>query len=504
MWTGRGQVVAVGEVAGPLVVLGLDLQRRQLPAVGQLDRAAAGDVVADLADRPDRVLQGQVAQHLAGLDHPQHQVGRADLEHGGRLAHVGVADDDVQPAVVLGVGVRLVAGVDDRPRPGGGAGDALPDVVGPLADAVDRAARGLQHLARAADHLPGDKERDQDVGEPLELAVPADQVVLVAAVGVAGRVGVVLEQVDLAADALLGEPALRVGDQALEDPLPRLVVDHELADVVALGRRVLRVRADVEVEPRAVAEEDVARPAPRDDPAEEVAGDLVRAEPALTLERAGHAVLVLDAEDPALHVMTLRRRVRSLSACRTKRREARPNTDAGALAPTLRPVADSGQSSATATGTARHSEAGALYRSHHPRASHSNFPPIADYAFLSDCESSCLIAPVRGGRVDVRAAAGLPQRLRRDPGPRGRTFPAQPVRRGRPDRAPLPARQPDAGDDLADPDRLADRPRRPDDGALAQHRRAVPDPSPYADRLRRRARAAAHREVRVRARSSCR
>ena len=75
--------------------------------------------------------------------------------------------------------------------------DALPDVLGALADtAVDRAARGLQHLAGAADDLAGHQERDQHVGQPGELAVPADQVVLVAAVGVAGRVGVVLEQVD--------------------------------------------------------------------------------------------------------------------------------------------------------------------------------------------------------------------------------------------------------------------------------------------------------------------
>ena len=95
---------------------------------------------------------------------------------------------------------------------------------------VDRAARGLQHLAGAADDLPGDQERDQDVGEPAELAVPADQVVLVAAVGVAGGVGVVLEQVDVAGDALLAQPPLGVDQQALEDPLPRLVVRDQVGD----------------------------------------------------------------------------------------------------------------------------------------------------------------------------------------------------------------------------------------------------------------------------------
>src|SRR5204863_43301 len=78
---------------------------------------------------------------------------------------------------------------------------ALPDVLGPLAHAVDRSARCLQHLAGTADDLAGDEERDQHVGEAGELAVATDEIVLVAAVGVAGRVGVVLEQVDVAGDA---------------------------------------------------------------------------------------------------------------------------------------------------------------------------------------------------------------------------------------------------------------------------------------------------------------
>jgi GH15 family glucan-1,4-alpha-glucosidase len=38
-------------------------------------------------------------------------------------------------------------------------------------------------------------------------------------------------------------------------------------------------------------------------------------------------------------------------------------------------------------------DAGALRTSRVPLAGHSSFPPIADYAFLSDCENSCLIAP---------------------------------------------------------------------------------------------------------------
>src|SRR5690606_20222542 len=72
-------------------------------------------------------------------------------------------------------------------------------------------------------------------------------------------------------------------------------------DRVALRCRVLGMATDVEVEAGAVGEEDVGGPAPRDDPAEQVAGDLVRAEPSLAAQRAGHPVLALEAEDATLH-----------------------------------------------------------------------------------------------------------------------------------------------------------------------------------------------------------
>ena len=164
------------------------------------------------------------------------------------------------------------------------------------------APRGpCKHLARATPDLSGHEERDQDVGHPGELAVPRHQVVLVAPVGVARAVGVVLEQVDVARDALLVQAELGGGEEVLQDPLPRLVVRDDLADQVALGRRVLGVRADVEVQAGAVLQEDVRGAPPVHDPPEQVAGHLVGREPALPAERAGHAVLVLDPEDPPFH-----------------------------------------------------------------------------------------------------------------------------------------------------------------------------------------------------------
>ena len=125
-------------------VFALDLQGRQLPAVGQPDQLPAGEVVGDFPDAADRVLHPHVPHDHPGLDHPQDQVHGADLEQRGGLGHVGVAHDHVQPPVELGVGVRLVPGVDDGPGAGGGGGDALPDVVRPLGEREGGPLRGAR------------------------------------------------------------------------------------------------------------------------------------------------------------------------------------------------------------------------------------------------------------------------------------------------------------------------------------------------------------------------
>src|SRR4029434_3105876 len=90
-----------------------------------------------------------------------------------------------------------------------------------------------------------------------KLAVALHGVVLVPAVVFADEVGVVLEDRQLPADALLADLLLGVVLQVFQDALAGLVVDDELARRGALGRRVLGVAARVLVEARAVLEEDV-------------------------------------------------------------------------------------------------------------------------------------------------------------------------------------------------------------------------------------------------------
>ena len=108
--------VVLGVAQGPVEVLALDVEGADASRpLARRTRRRAGDVVADLADGPDRVLERHVPQHDVGLlEHAQQDARGADLEEGGVLAHVRVADDDVEAAVALGVGVGLVAGVDDR------------------------------------------------------------------------------------------------------------------------------------------------------------------------------------------------------------------------------------------------------------------------------------------------------------------------------------------------------------------------------------------------------
>jgi hypothetical protein len=84
----------------------------------------------------------------------------------------------------------------------------------------------------------------------------------VAAVGVSRRIGVVLEQIDVARDSLLVQAAFRVDEQSLQNPLTGLVVRDQLGHVVAFRGGVFRMRTHVEVEAGAVAQEDIAATAP--------------------------------------------------------------------------------------------------------------------------------------------------------------------------------------------------------------------------------------------------
>src|SRR5262249_14655542 len=122
------------------------------------------------------------------------------------------------------------------------------------------------------------------------------------AVGITGRIRIVLEQQDIPPHAVFPQARLGLASEVVDDPLTRFVVDDELGDVIALGRRVLGVEPGVEVETRAVLEEDVRVAGAGDDLLEEVPRGGVGRHVTLAVRGAGETVLVLEAEDPALHL----------------------------------------------------------------------------------------------------------------------------------------------------------------------------------------------------------
>ena len=211
----------------------------------------------------------------------------------------------MQAAIALGVGMRLVSGVDDRSAAGRRRRHGFPDVIGALSDGKDRPASGLHDLAGTGEDLTRHEERDEYFGVTCRVVAPTREVVLVTAVAVTGRVGVVLEEVDGAANSFFAQTLLGRSGQPFEDPLPRLVVNDGVVDRIAFGCRVFGVRSHVEVETGAVLQEDVRRATPRDDLAKQVARDFVRAQPPLTTQRARDSVLIFEPEDPAVHTGTI-------------------------------------------------------------------------------------------------------------------------------------------------------------------------------------------------------
>ena len=92
-----------------------------------------------------------------------------------------------------------------------------------------------------------------------------------------------------------------------------------------------------------------------------------------------------------------------------------------------------------------------------PGKASDHFPPIADYAFLSDCEVA-LIAPDGCGRVDVPAPPGFAEHLRRAARPLRGLVPLRAVERRGARPASLPAGHQRARDDVAHTDGLAHGP----------------------------------------------
>ena len=99
----------------------------------------------------------------------------------------------MQAPVALGIGVRLIPGVDNRAGAGRSARNWFPDVLRPLAEAEGGTVGSLEDLPGPGIDLPTHQEGDQDLRIFGQVLPTIRQVVLMATVGVPGRVSVVLE-----------------------------------------------------------------------------------------------------------------------------------------------------------------------------------------------------------------------------------------------------------------------------------------------------------------------
>ena len=199
-------------------------------------------------------------RHEIFLDQLEDQCGGADLQRRGDLAHVGIADDDVKPPVKADVRVRLIPGIDD--------GAAIHRVDGTKDAEKIRTLRNLKdpllalrilafdaHLARAGVNLARDQKRHDPGDNAVPRHLPAHQKIVMAAVRVADKVGVVLVKPHFLAG--LGELFISPTRAFFKDALARLVLSHELPQRGALGRRVLRVRVVV-IKARSIREDEIA------------------------------------------------------------------------------------------------------------------------------------------------------------------------------------------------------------------------------------------------------
>ncbi len=115
---GRARIVvalAIDMLGDAIEVDPLQGESGELTSVRQCHGGPQCRVVADVVDRRDGSRELQIGEIHSGLDEVEHQSRRTDLEVRRHLRQIRVADDHVQSAVLVGVRVRFVAGVDDAP-----------------------------------------------------------------------------------------------------------------------------------------------------------------------------------------------------------------------------------------------------------------------------------------------------------------------------------------------------------------------------------------------------
>jgi hypothetical protein len=184
---------------GQLMEFPLHIERADVLAILELDNPLLSRIARDVARALDGVGQNKIPRQTAILQQRQDARSRADLQGGGKRAHVGVADEQMKPPIFSVIGQRLIPSVDDGAIELYPLIDVVHDVVGPLAKLeldlpfrlrwleIERQWIGLADPTGPGKYLPcRQKSKQRSEYWRRELRLPSHQIVLVAPEGGAG------------------------------------------------------------------------------------------------------------------------------------------------------------------------------------------------------------------------------------------------------------------------------------------------------------------------------
>ena len=155
------------------------------------------------ADRFVRIdgLRNLQLWRFSALDQIENERRGPDLHGRGPLAHVRIAQDYVKPAIAAGVNMRFVPRVDQGPAVHCVNAHQHAEKIRALRNLKyprlsRRALRFDTHLAGASEDLARDEKRQNARDDPVPCDLATYQVIVVTAVTVADKIGVVLVKTD--------------------------------------------------------------------------------------------------------------------------------------------------------------------------------------------------------------------------------------------------------------------------------------------------------------------
>ena len=207
----------------------LHIDRGDLPSVAQLDDPIVILIATNRFRRVNRLRDFQLRRFPA-LNQFQHQRGRAQLHRRRPLTHVGVANNDVEPAILAGIGVRLIPRIHQRAAIHGVDADQNAKEIRSLRNLkypglTGRALRFNPHLAGASKNLSRDQKREGARDDAVPWDVAPHQVIIVATVAMTEKVGVIFIKPDPFAVRQVRIPASGAFGQ---NPFARFLLGHNL------------------------------------------------------------------------------------------------------------------------------------------------------------------------------------------------------------------------------------------------------------------------------------